>query len=128
MSELEFHISLVPAARRPQVNGAASDTARRTRTTAVLSTVTTIEVRPEPTRPEPTGQQVTGRELTWRMHPSKLSVVFAVVRRLVPYLIEATLIPSVLFYAFLVTFGLLSGFLAALGWEIGRASCRERVL
>ena len=85
---------------------------------------TTTEVRPEPTRPEVAGQELTGSELTWRMHPSKLSVVIAVTRRLVPYLIEATLIPSVLFYAFLITFGLLSGFLAALGWAYACVALR----
>jgi hypothetical protein len=55
-------------------------------------------------------------ELAWRMHPSKLSVVAAVTRRLIPYLIEATLIPTLLFYAFLITFDLRWAFVAALGW------------
>ena len=94
-----------------------------------MSIPTTTEVRPELTGPAVTGHEISGLqltdpELTWRMHPSKLSVVFAVVRRLVPYLIEATLIPSVLFYAFLVTFGLLSGFLAALGWAFACVALR----
>ena len=35
----------------------------------------------------------------WRLHPSKLSVVGAVTKRMVPYLIEATIIPTALFYA-----------------------------
>jgi hypothetical protein len=52
----------------------------------------------------------------WRLHPSKLSVVGAVTKRLVPYLIEATLIPTALFYGFLVAFGLSWAFIAALGW------------
>ena len=56
-------------------------------------------------------------DLAWRMHPSKLSVVGAVTRRLVPYLIEATLIPTVLFYTALVTFNLRWAFVAALCWS-----------
>jgi uncharacterized membrane protein len=55
-------------------------------------------------------------ELSWRMHPSKFSVVGAVTRRLVPYLIEATLVPTLLFYAFLITLNLRWGIVAALGW------------
>jgi len=55
-------------------------------------------------------------ELAWRMHPSKLSVVAAVTRRLVPFLIEATLIPTLLFYAFLITADLRWAFVAALVW------------
>jgi uncharacterized membrane protein len=54
--------------------------------------------------------------VAWRMQPSKLSVVGAVTRRLVPYLIEATLIPTLLFYAFLITLDLRWAFVAALGW------------
>ena len=53
---------------------------------------------------------------SWRLSPSKLSVVGAVTRRLVPYLIEATLIPSLLFYGFLITLDLWWGIVAALGW------------
>jgi hypothetical protein len=51
------------------------------------------------------------------MLPSKLSVVAAVTTRLVPYLIEATLIPTLLFYGFLVTLDLTWAFVAALGWS-----------
>jgi hypothetical protein len=58
----------------------------------------------------------TPADLSWRMHPSKLSVVGAVTRRLVPYLIEATLIPTLLFYGFLITLDLRWGIIAALGW------------
>jgi hypothetical protein len=50
------------------------------------------------------------------MHPSKLSVVMAVIRRMVPFLIEATLIPTALFYVFFLTFELKWAILAALGW------------
>ena len=53
---------------------------------------------------------------SWRMNPSKVSVVRAVGRRMVPYVIEATLIPTVLFYAFLITFELKWAIVAALGW------------
>jgi hypothetical protein len=55
-------------------------------------------------------------ELAWRMQPSKLSVVAAVTRRLLPYLIEATLIPTLLFYAFLIALDLRWAFVAALVW------------
>jgi Protein of unknown function (DUF3159) len=55
-------------------------------------------------------------DVVWRLHPSKFSVVGAVTKRLVPYLIEATLIPTLLFYGFLVTLGLTWAFVAALGW------------
>jgi hypothetical protein len=60
-----------------------------------------------------------GPEPVWRLHPSRVSVVVAVTRRLVPYLLEATLVPLVLFYAFLMTRGLTWAFLAALGWTYG---------
>ena len=55
-------------------------------------------------------------DMSWRLSPSKLSVVGAVARRLVPYLIEATLIPTLLFYGFLITMDLRWGIVAALGW------------
>ena len=56
---------------------------------------------------------------TWRMHPSKLSVIVAVIRRMVPFLIEATLIPTALFYVFFLTFELKWAILAALCWTYG---------
>jgi len=56
-------------------------------------------------------------EVAWRMRPSKVAVVVAVTKRLVPYLIEATLIPTVLFYVFLITLDLMWAFVAALGWS-----------
>ena len=58
-------------------------------------------------------------DVTWRLHPSKRSVVGAVIRRLVPSLIEATLIPTVLFYVVVARFGLLWAFIAAAGWTFG---------
>jgi hypothetical protein len=51
------------------------------------------------------------------MHPSKLSVVGAVVKRLVPQLVEASLIPTLLFYAFLFAFSVRWAFAAALVWS-----------
>jgi len=57
------------------------------------------------------------------MNPSKVSVVKAVGRRMVPYLIEATIIPTALFYVFLLTFELKWAIVAALAWTyaaIGR--------
>ena len=62
-------------------------------------------------------------DVAWRTNPSKLSVVKAVGRRMVPYLIEATIIPTALFYVFLLTFELKWAIVAALAWTyaaIGR--------
>ena len=56
-------------------------------------------------------------EVSWRLHPTRRSVVRAVVRRLVPFLIEATIIPTAIFYAFLATFGLFWAFIASAGWS-----------
>jgi hypothetical protein len=39
-------------------------------------------------------------DVGWRLNPSKLAVVKAVGHRMVPYLIEATIIPGALFYLF----------------------------
>ena len=55
-------------------------------------------------------------DVAWRMNPSKVSVVKAVGRRMVPYLIEATLIPTALFYVVFITFELKWAIVAALGW------------
>jgi hypothetical protein len=55
--------------------------------------------------------------LAWRLHPSRRSVVGAVTRRLVPCLIEASLIPTALFYVALLTLGLRWAFIAALAWS-----------
>jgi hypothetical protein len=65
-------------------------------------------------------------DVTWRMNPSKVSVVRAVGRRMVPYVIEATLIPTALFYTFLITFGLRWAIVAALGWTY--AAMGRRIL
>ena len=55
-------------------------------------------------------------DVSWRMDPSRLSVVKAVTRRMVPYLVEATLLPTALFYVFFITFGLRWAIVAAVGW------------
>ena len=60
----------------------------------------------------------------WRADPSKLSVVWAVVRRMVPYLIEATVIPTLLFYAFLITLDLKWAVVAALAWTYSAVARR----
>lgn len=68
---------------------------------------------------------------TWTFHPSKWTVAAAVVRRLVPQLVEASLIPTVLFYTFLVTFGLRWAFAAALCWSyiaVGRRIVARRAI
>jgi hypothetical protein len=52
-------------------------------------------------------------EASWRIDPAWTLVVWAVVRRLFPYLVEATLIPTAMYYAGLVTFGQVWGILAA---------------
>ena len=64
-----------------------------------------------------TSTPATTPEVSWRLHPTKWSVVRAVVRRLVPFLVEATLIPTVLFYAFLAALGLFWAFIASAGWS-----------
>lgn len=58
------------------------------------------------------------------MRPSKRSVVGAVARRLVPYLIEATLIPTALFYVLLVVGDMRWALFGALGWSYGAVARR----
>jgi hypothetical protein len=52
----------------------------------------------------------------WLKDPSNVSVIKAVTRRLVPYLVEATLIPMVLFYVLLITLELKWAVIAGLGY------------
>jgi hypothetical protein len=52
-------------------------------------------------------------EASWRVDPAWTLVVWAVVRRLFAYLVEATLITTAMYYAGLVTFGQVWGILAA---------------
>jgi Protein of unknown function (DUF3159) len=66
-----------------------------------VSAATTIEAPPD---------------LGLRLQPSKPAVLGAVTRRLIPYLIEATLVPTLLFYAFLITLDLKWAIIAAFGW------------
>ena len=65
----------------------------------------------------------------WTLEPSKPEVVAAVARRLVPHLVEATVIPTVLFYSVLASAGLRWAFGAALAWSyvaIGRRILAHR--
>jgi len=73
-----------------------------------------------------TGPPLERPDDSWRMHPSKLSVVRAVMRRMVPYLIEATLIPTTLFYLFWMTLELKWAIVAALAWTY--AAVGRRIL
>ena len=57
---------------------------------------------------------------------SRLAVLAGIVRRSGPHLIEATIVPAVLFYGFLVTAGLGAAYMAALGWSYA-ALCRRLV-
>jgi hypothetical protein len=63
--------------------------------------------------------------------PSPLSVLTAVVRRLAPQMIEATLIPSALCFAATLTVGLTWGVVAAATWIVvsitRRIACRAQV-
>jgi hypothetical protein len=59
--------------------------------------------------------------------PTKRSVLAAVARRLVPHLIEATAIPTVLFYVSFMAFGAVAAYVSALAWAsmaIGRRVLR----
>src|SRR5436190_18751690 len=69
----------------------------------------------EPMSP-PTNETPASAEPVWRLDPSHASVVVAVAKRLTPILIEATLIPTLLFYAFLVTLDLRWAFVGGLVW------------
>ena len=60
----------------------------------------------------------------WRLRPSRRCVLGAVVRRLIPYLIEATVIPTLLFYGLLVFGGMRWALVGALGWSYGAVARR----
>ena len=49
--------------------------------------------------------------------PSKSAILAVVIRRSGPHLLEATVIPAALFYAFLVVAGLGAAYAAAVGWS-----------
>ena len=53
----------------------------------------------------------------WRLRPSRWSIIGAVVRRLVPFVVEATVVPTAVFYCLLMTMGMRWGLLGALGWS-----------
>jgi hypothetical protein len=55
----------------------------------------------------------------WQMRPSRRCVVGAVARRLVPYLVEATLIPTTLFYVLLMLGDMRWALAGALAWSYG---------
>jgi intracellular septation protein A len=57
-------------------------------------------------------------------HLSHLVVLRQVARRGVPHLVEATLVPALLFYAFMLTLGVFTAFLGALLWSYGAIARR----
>ncbi len=68
-------------------------------------------------------------DAAWCANPSGRSVVKAVLRRMVPYVIEATVIPTVLFYTFLVLLELQWAVIAAVVWiyaAVGRRIVAKR--
>lgn len=52
-------------------------------------------------------------DASWRTDPGRIRVVWAVVRRLLPYLVEATVIPTAAYYVGLLTLGHTWGILLA---------------
>jgi hypothetical protein len=58
-------------------------------------------------------------EIGWQLRPSRRRVVGAVARRLTPYLIEATIIPTALFYVLLVLGDMRWALGGALIWSYG---------
>jgi uncharacterized membrane protein len=65
----------------------------------------------------------------WTFHPRKRSIIAAIAKQLTPHLIEATLIPTVLFYVLLATCGLRWALVVALVWAyiaIGRRVIKGR--
>lgn len=59
------------------------------------------------------GHDAASTEPLWRLDPTWSSVVWAVVRRLWPYLVEATLIPTLAYYIVLASVGQFWGIVAA---------------
>jgi hypothetical protein len=55
-------------------------------------------------------------EMPWCANPSRTSVAIAVGRRLLPYLVEATVVPTLLYYAGMIVAGSGWGIIAAAGW------------
>lgn len=54
-------------------------------------------------------------DASWRLDPSGTSIVVAVLRRLLPYLVEATLLPTMAYYVGHLAFGQVWGIVAAAG-------------
>jgi hypothetical protein len=67
---------------------------------------------------------VAAEALGWQLRPSRRSVVVAVTRRLVPYLVEATIIPTALFYVLLMAGGMPWALGGALAWSYGAVARR----
>jgi hypothetical protein len=63
-------------------------------------------------------------EIGWQLRPSRRRVIGAVARRLTPYLIEATIIPTVLFYVLLVLGDMRWALAGALVWSYGAVARR----
>ena len=63
-------------------------------------------------------------ELGWQLRPSRRCVFGAVARRLVPYVIEATIIPTALFYVLLVLGDMRWALGGALIWSYGAVARR----
>jgi hypothetical protein len=57
-----------------------------------------------------------GHRGSWSHDPTRRSVAVAVGRRLMPYLVEATIVPTALYYLLLVLAGSGWGIIAAAGW------------
>ena len=58
------------------------------------------------------------------LHVSKVAVFVAVVRRSGPHLLEASLVPTALFYCGLAVLGLAAAYVAALVWLYAAVACR----
>src|ERR1700752_743145 len=58
-------------------------------------------------------------ESSWQLRPSRRRVIGAVARRLMPYVVEATIIPTALFYALLVLGDMRWALAGALFWSYG---------
>lgn len=72
----------------------------------------------------PTQELSPSDEVTWQLHPTRRSVAAAVGRRMVPFLIEATLIPTLLFYVVVASLGMMWAFAAVTGWSFACAARR----
>src|SRR5262245_10154576 len=72
----------------------------------------------------PDASTVPPSETSWQLRPSRRRVVGAVGRRLLPYLIEATIIPTALFYVLLVLGDMRWALGGALIWSYGAIARR----